>query len=159
MDDRVLSHVHFLLQCLSLSLDLLILVRDRLKVRFHPGRRVNLSFGRNIEQLGFVLVSQLPKISFSMEHLLQIVILDRFLLYIDLHFPQFVELLLELLPQRVLLRVLRLELLQTLVRFLQRLSDVPILLLPHANGLILLGQRNLVRVTTLLQKIIDLLFV
>lgn len=144
VDNRVLPHVHLLLQRLRLSLDLLILVGDRLQVRLHPGRRVNLSFRRNTEQLSLVLVSKLSKISFSMEHFLEIVVLHRFLLDVDLHFPQFTKLLLKLLPQRVLLRVLRLKLLQTLIRFLQCLSDVPVLLLSHANGLILLGERNFV---------------
>lgn len=144
MNDRVLPHVHFLFQCLRLPSDPLVLVGDRCKVRLHPSSRVSLSLRRHIKQLGFVLVPEFSKISFSLEHLLQIAIFDCFLLNIDLHFPQFRELLLELFPEGVLLGILRLKLPQALIRFLQRLSDIPVLLLAHANGLILLGQRDLV---------------
>ena len=87
MHDCVLSHVHLLFECLRLSLDLLVLVGDRLQIRLHPIRRINLSLGGHTEQLSFVLVSQLAKISFSMEHFLQIVILHHFLLDVYLHFP------------------------------------------------------------------------
>lgn len=67
-------------------------------------------------------------------------IFDLLLLNIDFHFPESLQLLLQLLPQRILLQVLTLELLQTLVRLLQGLRDVPVLLLTHVNGLILPGE-------------------
>ena len=81
------------------------------------------------------------------------------LLNVDLHFAQFRQLLLKLFSQRIFLGILRLELLKALIGFFECLSYISILLLSHANGLILLGQRIFVGIITLTQQAINLILV
>lgn len=103
-----------------------------------------MSLSGCIQYLCFPLITILSQITLSGLNFPKISIFDLFLFNVDLHITQFRQLLLQLLPQRIFFRILGLKLLEALVGLLERLSDVPILFLPHANGLILLGKRILV---------------
>ena len=102
--------------------------------------RVDLRFAGNGEKIRLLFVPKLTQIIFGFENLVQIAIFNCLLLDINVHLAEPGELLLELLSERVLLAILCLELPESLVRLLERLRNITILLLTHANGLILLGQ-------------------
>lgn len=140
MHDRRFSVLHFVFECLRFLPDLIILRADRFQIAVNPRGRVDLSLVGNVEQLRLLFIPEFLQISFGLEHFLQITIFDCLLLNIDFHFSEFAQFLLELLSKGVLFGVLRLELSQSLVRFFEGFGNISILLLTHANGLILLGQ-------------------
>lgn len=144
LHDRVPTLVHLVSQCLRLLLDPVILGRHAIQILRNPCRRIDLRFRCNVQQLGFLLIPKFTEFALCFLHFSQITVFHLLLLDVHLHFTQLRQLLLELLPESVLLRVLRLELLQPLVRLLQGLGDIPVLLLTHANGLILFCKRILV---------------
>ena len=105
------------------------------------------------------MISVFPELRLGLEYLFQISILNCLLLHTDLHFPEFPQFLLKFLPERILFCVLLFELPESLVGLAECLRNVPVLLLPHANGLILLGEGDLVGVVALLQQVVDLVLV
>ena len=121
-------------------LDLVIFGCNCFEVARHPLGRVDLRFAGNGEKIRLLFVPKLTQIIFGFENLFQIAIFNCLLLDINVHLAEPGELLLELLSERVLLAILCLELPESLVRLLERLRNITILLLTHANGLILLGQ-------------------
>ena len=132
--------LHFVFKCLRFLLDLIILRSDRLQIAVNPRGRVDLSLIGNVKQVRLLFIPEFLQISFGLEHFIEITIFDCLLLNIDFHFSKFAQFLLELLSEGVLFGVLRLELSQSLVRFFEGFGNISILLLTHANGLILLGQ-------------------
>ena len=137
----ILPMIHFVLEGLRLLPNFSVFRFNGFQIVAHPNGRVLLCFHSNIQQFCFLFISELSQLRFSLLNLFQIAVFHDLLLDIDLHFSQFRELLLQLLPERILLGILRLELLETIVGLLEGFGNVTILLLPHINGLILLGQR------------------
>ena len=140
MHDRRFSVLHFVFESLRFLPNLVVLRADGFQIAVNPRSRVDLRLVGNVEQLRLLFIPEFLQISFGLEHFLEITIFDCLLLNIDFHFSEFAQFLLELLSKGVLFGVLRLELSQSLMRFFKGFGNISILLLTHANGLILLGQ-------------------
>ena len=132
--------LHFVFECLRFFPNLVVLRADGFQIAVNPRGRVDLSLIGNVKQVRLLFIPEFLQISFGLEHFIEITIFDCLLLNIDFHFSEFAQFLLELLSEGVLFGVLRLELSQSLVRFFEGFGNISILLLTHANGLILLGQ-------------------
>lgn len=150
LNDGRLSMIHFVFQCLRFFLNFVIFSCHCFQVARHPLGWVNLRFTCNCKKIWLLFIPKFTQVIFGFENIFHITIFNRFLFDINFHLPEFCQFLLELLSERVFLDILWLELSESLIWFFESLSDITILLLTHANGLILLGQWNSIWLISLL---------